>query len=356
MKKQKLLSYLFAAFIGTPLMLSAQSEPNNTISQASYFTFDYPIAGSITPNDVDYYKIEVPTFGSLSITLAGFTNDLDLQLLTLSGSVWQSSTKTGATLYESVNHGVPGGPNYYIVKVSAKNPATANTSYRLFGTFSSGAFTSTGFEPNETPQTAKVIYLNNNYKDNISSGTDVDWYQFTVYNSNTKVSVWLNNPNVDYDLELYHVGSGGGGPVASSSFYGNGNEFIQFQNTGQNTYRLRVSPKIPSAYNLSSYTLRIDEAYSAQARADDDLSIADLTSLSENGIYPNPVAGGDDEFVNLVLKSEKETVRILNTEGSILSTQEISNSPEHSKVNISGIKPGIYFIQTESEVHKLIIR
>jgi hypothetical protein len=360
MKNKNLLGSMVAAFLmASSSMSNAQNcdllshEPNNSVNQFTTFTFDYPIQSAITANDVDYYKITVPSFGEISLTLAGYSQDLDLELLSLSGAVYASSAQT-ISAYESINWHVPGGPNYYLVRVKPKNPTSGNTCYQLFGTFTSGICNPNGsYEPNETSTTPKTIFSNNNVLANIGSSTDVDWYQFSTYNNSTRYRIYLNNPGADYDMELY--GTGTGGPISSSSFYGAGNEFITFNSTGPATYKIRVSQKIPGQYNLACYTLRVQESYIGNARQESEATL-ESENLATAALYPNPVAA--NETVNVLADGATVAmnVQILTATGEVVSSQNVTVANQVGAVSLNGIQPGVYFVKTAARMSKLVIK
>jgi len=330
-------------------------EPNNSISQTAPLNLYYPMDAAITPNDVDYYYVTVPTFGSLSITLAGYTGDLDLQLLTTAGSVYATSAQTTSS-YESINWHVPGGPNYYIVKVFAKNPATANTCYQLYATFNSGICSPNGsYEPNETSTTARTVYPNNEIKDNIGSATDVDWYQFTANNANTRYRIYLNNPEADYDMELYTTGTGG--PIASSSFYGAGNEYITFHNYGYATYKIRVSPKTPGAYNLTCYALRIQESYEPNNFRSESGTEVDVESISTPGaLFPNPATSNETVYVHAAGSATTMDIQLMGASGNVISSFTVPVVANKGSITLPTIQSGVYFIKSDYGIQKLMVK
>ncbi|MGN6646674.1 MAG: pre-peptidase C-terminal domain-containing protein [Cytophaga sp.] len=356
MKKKNLLSKTMVACMAFLSMNahgqncnSANYEPNNSVTTPATFQFDYPMEAAITGTDIDYYKITVPTFGELSITLAGFSEDLDLELLTLSGASYASSAQTSG-VYESINWHVPGGPNYYLVKVSAKS-STANSCYQLFGTFTSGVCTpNNNYEPNESSTSPAIIYMYNNIVDKIGSSTDVDWYQFSTYSGNTLYRIYLNNPGADYDMELYTTGTGG--PVASSSFYGVGNEFITFNGTGPATYKIRVSQKIPGQYNLACYTLRIQESYvNGNSRTGNNSTLTATTPL-----YPNPASSNDLVYLSFAESSGSANVQILGCSGNVISNQNVDIADGMGTLKLNNLQAGVYLIKTDAYTSKLIVK
>ena len=106
-------------------------EPNGNTSQAQLIPLNTDIRGTIgAKNDNDYYRLNIGTGGTITISLTTLPANYDLALLNSGGSVIATSATNGN---ETINTTVSGGGTTYYVRVYPRNNGAwnANSCYTL---------------------------------------------------------------------------------------------------------------------------------------------------------------------------------------------------------------------------------
>lgn len=81
-----------------------------------------------------------------------------------------------------------------------------------------------------------------------------------------------------------------------------------------------------------------------------DISVHEINSSLFN-IYPNPA----EEFVNISSNEVIQSMVMFDISGKVVLKRELINSNQ-TQINISDFDPGIYFIQANNEIKKLVIQ
>jgi len=237
------------------------------------------------------------------------------------------------------------------------SPLTAGTAYdwRVIvnctvstqGGYAQSSFTTLAcndmYEPDNSSGQATPLISGTTIFANISSGTDVDWFKFTV-SGNSTISVFLSNQPADYDLYVYN---GNLSRVGSSTT--TGNETVSINARGKNlTYYIKVVGKngvfnASQCYNLVAY---VSSGTMRQMSHVSGLTDEITNFPNRPALYPNPAT----EFIYLHFNSAHEgatEVDVLNSLGQIVKRQTINVLTGYNEVriSISDIKPGMYFLR-----------
>jgi len=239
--------------------------------------------------------------------------------------------------------------------------------WRVFANCSAGtgknyaqqSFTTTAicndvYEPNNNSSQAKPINMGASIKANISSATDVDWFNVTMPgNSNVVLTVSLSNLPADYDLYVYNKNL-----VQVGSSTTTGNESVTFNARGNNlTYYIKVVGK-NGVFNTSQCYTLVAYVSSGITRQQSHLSdLPDEVSNVPNGpeLYPNPAS----EFIYLHFNSayeEATEIDILNSLGQIVKRHPVCVARGYNQVKIptNEIRPGIYLLRiSKSELNMM---
>jgi hypothetical protein len=164
-------------------------ESNDTRETATAIALNKTITGNLNnSSDYDYYKIELPEDGKLSVY---FANDTTYN----SGNVW--TIKVFKNLDEVTSFTMQlrdmstESPNLYLaegeyyIRVEGNNAILNNRDYNLEARFtaSNGLFEA---EPNNTAATATPIsWLDTPVTGSLAANTDIDIYEFTVAKEGT---------------------------------------------------------------------------------------------------------------------------------------------------------------------------
>ena len=210
-------------------------EPNDSIAGSS--TAPASLSdGQICAYNDDYFRISATAGNRVSVTVDGFVHsqgDLDLQLLSGTGSVLASSA--GTTSSETVSHcaaaagslyarvfGYRGAQNEYSMRVS-QSPDAA------------GCCMDDSGEPDDTRTTARTV-IGGIFDGTICPGDD-DYGRFTVSGpSRVQVTITFVHADGDLDLELY----GPSGTIVGASRSTRDIESIDVNVTETGTYVARV--------------------------------------------------------------------------------------------------------------------
>lgn len=190
---------------------SFESEKNNGWSTANSIDLNKEYRGNLqTEDDVDYFKFQLEQEGSLYLNLRNigtnntqwtvklFEEDADFNRNLI--AEWTSSTNKNTKF---TRYRLPIGT--YYIKVSKGNYSTDD--YKLGTTYVAENSSDSEIEYNNTLETANEIATNTEYKANISTVKDVDYYTFFVESpSKVQIKVRQENDNITsglYNLTLY---------------------------------------------------------------------------------------------------------------------------------------------------------
>ena len=191
----------------------------------------YPIVISQNGNTIN-------TIVDSTIFLAG---TISAGALSLSGTLPPVTANASGTVAASCNSITGGAINYSVSGPGACSGAIVFTAARTLGSGCAGALTQTAVAEtsaaNNTAATAQAVTIPARISGAHSSGTDDDWYSFTV-SATTPVTIMLTGPvNQDIDLLL----ANNVGTTIQSSATGSNTEAIGRSLTA-GTYTVRVDP------------------------------------------------------------------------------------------------------------------
>ncbi len=185
---------------------------------------------------------------------------------------------------------------------------------------------------------AAVIPNNTDIKGLININGDIDFYKFVVTTAGT-ATITLSTLPANYDLRLY---SGNGTTsIASSTNNGTTSETITHTYTA-GTYYIKVYPGHNNTFNATNcYTLRIQMGTATQQ----DLLIPMSNENTVVKLYPNPANNTLNISTDRVLDGNS-FLQIFSITGVELIHQSFSSNPQ--SIDLSPLKPGIYFIKAHT--------
>jgi hypothetical protein len=133
-------------------------------------------------------------------------------------------------------------------------------------------------EPNNTQATAGTIVPPTTYKALIATGTDNDYYKFTVA-AGTNIVLSLTNLPFDYDLQLLNSA---GVLVGISALPGTTNEIIRLNNAAAGTYTVRVLGYLGAFSATNCYSLQLITTSTCGNTPEPNESLAAAAAISAN--------------------------------------------------------------------------
>jgi uncharacterized repeat protein (TIGR03803 family) len=113
---------------------------------------------------------------------------------------------------------------------------------------------------------------------------------------------------------------------------------------GNYSFKVRVTDNSPQAfYDEESITVTVTNSFAAMSAAQEDKAVAKI----EAAIYPNPVH--DKTYITLSAPAEEVTVRIVDVNGKLISTNTYHASGKNRiEINAAQLSRGIYFAQVQT--------
>ena len=208
-------------------------EPNDSVSGATTAP-DSLTDGQICAYNDDYFRISAATGTEVTVTVDGFVHsagDIDLQLLSSTGTILASSASTSST--ESADHCLADGGAIY-ARVFGYRGAENDYDMRVTRTAGACCLDDTG-EDDDTRTTARSM-SGTAFDGTICPGDD-DFVRFSVSGpSNVQLFITFDDSMGDLDLELY----GPTGSIVGSSRGTGDTESIDVDVTATGTYVARV--------------------------------------------------------------------------------------------------------------------
>ena len=100
---------------------------NGTFGGAAIIPFNTNVTGLISPTgDIDYYRFDITTGGTATVTLTTLPGDYDLQLLSSNGTTQLAISQNGSTTSETISRTYTAGT--YYLRVYGYNGANSATS------------------------------------------------------------------------------------------------------------------------------------------------------------------------------------------------------------------------------------
>ncbi|MDV2886346.1 S-layer homology domain-containing protein [Alkalihalophilus pseudofirmus] len=185
-------------------LASWEAEPNNTIQQANPISANGEYSGVISSSsDVDFFGFTVNEPGNLTISMP---NNVDsswyITLYNSSGAQlnW-TYTDRGQFVSGDKKDEIGLSPGTYYISVGNSYNAI-NIPYIFKLKFDKkGLFEQ---EPNDSVQTATPFSLNNEYRGNLNSSADEDYYRFSLNEPGNITMSMPNDPNSAWYIYLYN--------------------------------------------------------------------------------------------------------------------------------------------------------
>jgi hypothetical protein len=217
-----------------------ETEPNNSLAQGTPLNIDENGSGTIdSSGDKDYYKVTVPSNGTLKATLSDIPSGHTYQLY-----LYDSAGSTLASIYSAPSPGpatlskfVDQGGDYYVF-VQDFYGSTSTLPYKIrveFVPLDGNIYVD---EPNDTIATATILSLDKTEDGYIYYGGDLDYYKVTV-SSNGTIKATLSDIPSGHTYQLYLYDSAGStlasiysapspGPATLSKFVDQGGDYYVF--------------------------------------------------------------------------------------------------------------------------------
>lgn len=197
-------------------------------------------------------------------------------------------------------------------------------------------------EPNNTPQQATWLGVNNELFGSIGSSSDQDFFQFPSPGKTIHLS--LENLPADYDLYLHDQA---GNYLAWSTNTGLNSESITYTNNNYyGMYSVRVQNRIAGQYDPNEcYKLKY---WTSQNRLmDPNTNAVNEMNIS---LFPNPNNG---HFVvnYTALVTKNTTVNIFDIYGKLVNSTDFTlNEGQNTlELNLDNLSNGIYFLSATDE-------
>ncbi|MDD6070579.1 MAG: fibronectin type III domain-containing protein [Clostridiales bacterium] len=188
-----------------------ESEKNNEWSTANYIELNKEYKGNLqSVDDIDIYKIQLKQAGSFYLNLRNigtsdcwktslYVEDENLNRKLISS--WENTTNKNSKF---TRYRLPKGT--YYIKIS-KGTGYSSNDYKIGTTYVAESSVDSEIEYNNTVDTANEIETNREYKANISTNDDKDYFSFSLEEaSKLLINVKQENDNVTnglYNLTLY---------------------------------------------------------------------------------------------------------------------------------------------------------
>ncbi|MBM9521284.1 pre-peptidase C-terminal domain-containing protein, partial [Desulforhopalus vacuolatus] len=353
-------------------------DAGNSRTGATAVSLDSNGDASITgyAGENDFYTFVAQHPGTATINLTGLSSDIDLRLLSSSGSRLDSSTASGSSS-ESISYNLTSGKTYYVKvdpfnshtsdynlsinTVAAVTPVPSTNNDIINGTTVSGG------DAGDSTSEAALVSLDSNGNASITGyvgGNDDDYYTFVAQNNGT---AYFDLTGLSSNVNLYLL-SNSDRMLDSSYSSGSSNESISYDLTSGEAYCVMVHPypygTSTSDYNLSINTVAgvtpvpsgnndiINGEIVSGGDAGDSLSEAALVSLDSNGDasitgYAGDYAGDNDYYTFVAQSSGTATIDLTGLSSNI--DLYLSESPDENSANSIGLLDVSYMSGSSSE-------
>ncbi|MBM9521273.1 pre-peptidase C-terminal domain-containing protein, partial [Desulforhopalus vacuolatus] len=339
-------------------------DAGNSRTEAAAVSLDSNGDASITgyAGDNDFYTFVAQDPGTATINLTELSSDINLKLLSSSGSTLKSSSSDGSSS-ESVSYNLISGETYY-VKVDPYGPSTSD--YNL--SINSGNIdiingtTVSGSDAGDSRTGAAAVSLDSNGDASITGyAGENDFYTFVAQHPGT-ATIDLTGLSSAIDLRLLNSS---GSRLDSSSSDGSSNESVSCNLTSGETYYVKVDPygNNTSDYNLSINTVAavndiVNGTTISGGDAGNSRTGAAVVSLDSNGDASITGYAGDNDFYTFVAQnpgtatidltglSSAIDLRLLNSSGSRLDSSSSDGSSSES-VSYNLISGETYYVKVD---------
>ncbi|MBM9521151.1 pre-peptidase C-terminal domain-containing protein, partial [Desulforhopalus vacuolatus] len=321
---------------------------------------DASITGYAGEND--FYTFVAQHSGTATIDLTGLSSDIDLRLLSSSGSRLDSSSSDGSS-NESVSYNLTSGETYYVkVDPYGNNTSDYNLSINTVAAVNDivNGTTISGGDAGNSRTGATAVSLDSNGDTSITGyAGENDFYTFVAQHPGT-ATINLTGLSSDIDLRLLNSS---GSRLDSSSSSGSSNESVSYNLISGETYYVKVDPfgNNTSDYNLSINSGNIDIINGTTVSggdAGDSRTGATAVSLDSNGDASITGYAGENDFYTFVAQhpgtatidltglSSDVDLRLLSSSGS-----RLDSSSSHSSYSGGSSSESISYNLTSGEIY-----
>ncbi|MBM9521115.1 pre-peptidase C-terminal domain-containing protein, partial [Desulforhopalus vacuolatus] len=343
-------------------------DAGDLLSEAALVSLDSNGDASITgyADDDDYYTFVAQSNGTAKIDLTGFSSDLDLRLLSSSGSELDVSY-FGGSFIQGISYNLISGETYYVLVFPYENTSTSdyNLSINSGNTDIINGTTISGGDAGNSLSEAALVSLDSNGDASITGcAGDNDYYKFFAEHNGT-ATINLTGLISDIDLMLF---SSSHQTVDSSSSHssssgGSSSESVSYNLTSGNIYYVKVDP---FGYNISDYNLSINTVSTVNdiingttisgGDAGNSLSEAALVSLDSNGDASITGYAGDNDYYKFVAQNPGTAtigltglslnidLMLLSSSGSTLDSS-VAGANCHDSVSYNLISGETYYVK-----------
>ena len=264
----------------------------NTPATATSLSLNSPLTGRIDPSDdIDYFRVQVPTAGELTVETTGST-DTEGRLEDDRGNTLATDDDGGAGSNFRIVHDVSPG-TYYIRVTSWRSSRTGNYSLeaRMAGADDHG----------NTPATATSLSLNSPLTGRIDPSDDIDYFRVQVPTAGELTVETTGSTDTEGRLE-----DDRGNTLATDDDGGAGSNFRIVHDVSPGTYYIRVTSWRSS--RTGNYTLQasMDSAdINVDVNGDGVVSIEDLIiAVTHYGLRNVTFEQGDVNGDNVVNRAD----------------------------------------------------
>ena len=309
------------------------SDSNDTLATAAFISLGITLSGAVgfAGDPDDYFSFTAQSSGTLTATLTGLAQDIDLYLVDSSRTTLDSSILPG-TSTESLSYDVQAGSTYFF---NIHPYLDAQSSYTL----SASIAANTSSDASNTLLGAAWYSLPTSLSGSVGFGGDVSDYFQIRPERDGELHVILTGLSQDIDL---FVLDSVGATLASSLFAGSLPEEIVLNVTADSTYYINVDPfqSAQSAYALDFHL----QSSGTPTSTDGNDSISTAADISLPGTVSQTVGfSGDENDYFKFTASASGTVTValqglsadidldfLNSAGALLSFSVAGGSADES--------------------------
>ena len=216
---------------------------------------------------------------------------------------------------------------------------------------------------NNTLQTAKNIYANTTYTDNISSTSDIDYYKLTI-SSSSKVSITFKHDAIDYSSSLWEIQLQNTNDETMISFTSNGNNTnLTSYNVGlpSGTYYVKIADGW--GQNSADYSFKVNCSAQSYWETEKNNSFGTADSIALNTYYNGTINNTSDiDYYKLTISSSSKVsitfkhdaidyssslweIQLQNTnDETMISFTSNGNNTNLTSYNV-GLPSGTYYVK-----------
>ncbi|KPA11730.1 Peptidase domain protein [Candidatus Magnetomorum sp. HK-1] len=300
-------------------------EPDDTIADANFISFDIPISGKFeTVNDNDYFYFSMPFPGILNTSLENLPENIRPYIRILKSDKTQinyrEATNPGDTLNLNTIITIPG--KYYIHLKSIDQSTISDQSWTL--KLSATQITDPN-EPNNKFGDASYISEMNLVQAYIFDTGDIDWYKISVDNPGTLQVTITDVPlEIRPQIEIYNNNNE---RLATKMATNNGQELmLECKISEQGIYFFRVFDNRNNTFSTNPYTLIVNgasfDSFTPQAYI--DIISPSIAQESESILFEGH---GFDEDGDILAYSWRSSVDDHISDSRVFSLDNLSIGP-----------------------------